>query len=158
MTKLRHRIRRFFWSLRAKPLSPRDQSEAKALLRPEERHLFWGQPPIDQRHAIEGARRALAARPGNRPLARAALLHDVGKRHAQLGVLGRSLASGLELFGITPKRWHSYYQHGEIGARELEEAGAEDLVVRWAETHTREEPPADFDRADWEVLRHADMG
>jgi len=158
VTEFRHLVRRFFWTLRARPLTPREQSEVDSLLRDPERDLFWAQPAIDQRHALEGARRALIARPGDRLLARAALLHDVGKRHAGLGVIGRSLASGLKLFGIAPRRFRLYYDHGPIGARELETAGAEPLVVRWAHTHSRRRRPEDISEAEWDALRHCDVG
>ena len=154
MKRLPHLIRRFFWTLRARPLGPREQAEVDALLRPEERRLFWDQPAIDQRHGVESARRAAAL--GRSDLTRAALLHDVGKRHANLGVLGRSLASGLALFGLRPQRWTSYYDHGAIGAGELAEAGAEDIVVEWARLHSLEERPASMSTDDWDVLTRTD--
>jgi hypothetical protein len=89
-------------------------------------------------------------------VARAALLHDVGKRHAGLGVLGRSLASGCRLFGIMPKRWRTYYDHGRIGADELRDAEAETVVVEWTRVHADGERPPSIDTADWTSLKNAD--
>jgi hypothetical protein len=156
MRKLSHLVRRFLWSLRAKPLSPREQAEVDGLLRESERALFWGQPAVDQRHGLEGARRTLRSRPGDRTVARAALLHDVGKRHAGLGTLGRSLASGVKLLGLEPNRWRPYYDHGVIGADELRRLGAEDLVVEWARRHPSSRRPSSIDDADWHTLKQAD--
>ena len=153
---LGHLARRFFGVLSGRGPTPVEQAEAAALLRPEEHELFWSQHRVDQRHGIEAARRVMAARPGARELARAALLHDVGKRHAGLGAFGRAWASGLALLRVPPRgRFRTYLDHGPIGARELEAAGAEAVVVAYAAHHTDTRPdwvPAD----DWAVLGHAD--
>lgn len=156
MSKLPHLVRRFLWSLQARPLSPREQAEAAGLLRPDERTLFWRQQVIDQRHGLEGARRVLRRRPGERTLARAALLHDVGKRQANLGIVGRSLAAGVRLFGISPRRWRPYYDHARRGAEALRRSGAEELVVEWARVHTSSQRPPSIDDADWRSLKEAD--
>ena len=156
MSRLRHLFWRFIEVLAARPLSPREQTEVAALLRDPERDLFWRQPAADQRHCLEAARRVLSAAPGRRELARAALLHDVGKRHARLGVIGRSLASGLELVRLpAPGRLNAYLQHGPIGADELRSVGAEGLVVAFTEHHhgTR---PAHIQQDDWMLLLEAD--
>ena len=79
MTQLTHLIRRFYGFVTARPLGPREQAEVVGLLTPEEAELFWSQHPADQRHAIEVAHRTLRSRPGSRTLARAGLLHDIGK-------------------------------------------------------------------------------
>ncbi|MDH3730190.1 MAG: hypothetical protein OES13_03530 [Acidimicrobiia bacterium] len=156
MRHLTHLVRRFLWTLRAKPLTPREQAEAEGLLTVAERSLFWSQPPEDQRHGLEGARHVLRERPGDRSVARAALLHDVGKRHARLGVFGRSLASGLGLIGIRPKRWRPYYDHGRVGAEELRSAAAEDIVVEWSRAHSGRQRPQSISVADWASLIDAD--
>lgn len=156
MNRLTHLIGRFFEVLQARSLSPREQTEAAALLRDSERDLFWSQPAVDQRHGLEAARRVLVAAPGRRDLARAALLHDIGKRHARLGVLGRSLASGLDLVHIpVPQRFGAYLRHGPIGAEELRAVGSESLVGVFAEHHhgTR---PSTISEEDWWLLLEAD--
>jgi hypothetical protein len=158
MRELPHLVRRFFLSLRTRPLDPAEQAEAAALLRPEERDAFWSQPALDQRHALESARAAGALAPGRPDLIRAALLHDLGKRHAHLGVLGRSLASGLQLLRLpTPGRLRRYLNHGPIAAEELADAGSEAVVVAYARDHHRHRP-VEVDPADWEVLVAADHG
>jgi putative nucleotidyltransferase with HDIG domain len=156
MSRIRHLLRRFFEVLTARPLSPREQTEAASLLQDPERDIFWRQPAADQRHGLEAARRVLSVAPGRRDLARAALLHDVGKRHAGLGVIGRSLASGLELLHLpAPGRLDAYLRHGPIGAEELRSAGAEDLVVAFTEHHHGERP-ADIPEDHWALLLEAD--
>lgn len=156
MRRLPHLIRRFWATLTARRLSPREQGEADGLLQPQEHSLFWAQPFFDQRHGLDGARRVLRARPGERKLARAALLHDVGKRHAELGVVGRSMASGLRLFGLPLRRWSPYYDHGPIGADELEAAGAETEVVAWARHHPDRKRPDAISPQDWALLKESD--
>ena len=156
MTTIGHLVRRFVWTIRAKPLSPREQAEADGLLREVERPLFWGQPFVDQRHGLQGARRVLAAQPGARSVARAALLHDVGKRHAGLGTMRRSLASGFRLFGLRPPWWRSYYDHGRIGSRELAELAAEELVIEWARVHADGPRPSTITAEEWAALKAAD--
>lgn len=152
---LSHLVSRFFTVLFARPLGPRDQAEAEGLLRPEERRLFWSQPVADQRHGLDGARFVLAAQPGRRDLARAALLHDIGKRHAGLGVLGRVLAAVLQWAGAAPGRLATYRDHGPFGAEELDACGAEFLVVDFARHHHGARPDS-IDAADWSLLQKAD--
>jgi hypothetical protein len=151
-----HLVARFVRAVAARPLSPREQAEVEALLRPEERRLFWDQPAIDQRHALEGARRIFESLPGEGEVARAALLHDVGKRHSGLGILGRSMASGVRLLGLRPRRWHRYYDHGSLGAAELEAAGAEGVVVDWARHHTSRRRPGSLTATHWAALKRSD--
>ncbi len=154
--QLRHLIVRFFGVVRARPLRPAEQAEVAALLQPSERRAFWDQPAADQRHALASARRVSAAAPHRRDLARAALLHDVGKRHSRLGPLGRSAASLFALAGRpAPGRFGSYLDHGAVGADELAAAGAEPLVVAFARSHHLARPPA-IAAADWAVLQAAD--
>ncbi len=154
--QLRHLAARFFSVVRARPLGPREQAEAASLLRPGERRLFWDQPVADQRHALASARRALREAPGRRDLARAALLHDVGKRHARLGAIGRSLASAAALAGL-PRRGRvaAYLDHGAVGAEELAAAGAEPIVVEFARWHHAARP-AGFAEGEWALLQRAD--
>lgn len=154
--RLTHLVRRFFEVLGARPLSPAEQAEVSGWLRPVEIGMFWAQPVADQRHALEAARTVERLAPGRRDLARAALLHDVGKRHSRLGVFGRSLASGLELLGLPVRgRPARYLDHGPEGADELEALGAEPIVVAFARHH-HGTPPAGADPSDWAVLAASD--
>jgi hypothetical protein len=118
--------------------------------------MFWEQANADQRHGLECARAAAARAPERSDLARAALLHDLGKRRAGLGVLGRCAASALRHFRLpTPGRLGSYLAHGPAGAADLESAGAEALVVAYARYHHRARPAA-VPAPDWDVLIAAD--
>jgi len=152
-----HLVARFFDVATARRLRPAEQAEAAAWLRGRDEHLmFWGQPAADQRHGL-GAARYVATRSGGRDdLMRAALLHDVGKRVARLGLVGRSLASLARMGGRSGRgRVELYLQHGRLGADELEAAGAEPLVVYFARHHHGERPEQ-ITEGDWELLRQAD--
>ncbi|MXZ07277.1 MAG: hypothetical protein F4Y75_07235 [Acidimicrobiia bacterium] len=157
MTDFLHLVRRFWEVTLASRLSPSEQAEVAELLKHgEEANLFWDQPPPDQRHGLVAARTVKGARPQRDDLARSALLHDIGKRHARLGPIGRSLATLLGQFGWTPStRYATYLDHGPIAARELEEAGAEPLVVEYARHHHGERPNL-ISPEDWELLQTAD--
>ena len=151
-----HLVRRFFGFFAARPLSPREQSEISALLSGAEADLFWNQAMQDQRHSLDVARRVLSARPGDRPAARAALLHDVGKLEVGLGAIQRSLATILDGFGI-PLRgaYATYRQHGHVGAGHLRRIDADELVVSFAELHPGPAPPG-ADAEQWQALLDAD--
>ena len=152
-----HLFARFFDVLSSRRLSPGEQHEvAELLATDDERTMFWDQPTADQRHALGAARFVKVDQPRRRDLVRAALLHDVGKRHARLGVVGRSRASLARMAGSGGSgRIRMYLEHGPVAANELEAAGAEPLVVAYARHHhsprPREIPPG-----DWATLDAAD--
>jgi putative nucleotidyltransferase with HDIG domain len=151
-----HLARRFFGTLSARSLTPAEQARVAGIVRPEEAALFWSMGAADQRHCLTSADAVASALPHRRDLVRAALLHDVGKRHSRLGVAGRVIASLLDLLRIpAPGRLGSYLAHGPLGAAELAEAGAEPIVVAFAADHHRSRPP-EVDPADWEVLLRSD--
>lgn len=87
---------------------------------------------------------------------RVAVLHDVGKYHAQLGVFGRVAATVLAA-GLGSARmndwadrsgWRGqvgrYHRHGEIGADEIRAAGGPEDAAVWSEIHHH---PDRFDRS-----------
>lgn len=151
-----HLVRRFFGVLRAAPLRPEEQAWVASLLRPAESALFWGQAPADQRHGFACGRTVRAAAPGRDDLTRAALLHDVGKRHAGLGALGRSLATALASLRLPARgRLAVYLAHAAAGAADLAAAGAEPVVVAFARHH-HDSRPEDMAAADWDLLCRAD--
>jgi hypothetical protein len=119
--------------------------------------VFFEQSHADQRHGLESVRHVLAS-PAARPdLAVAALLHDVGKRHAGLGVLGRVTASLLIRAGLPlPARFRAYRDHGPLAAGELERLGAPDVAVIFARHH-HSSRPAGFDTLAWAMLVAADQ-
>lgn len=121
-----------------------------------ERAMFWDQPPADQRHGLGAARFVAQRRPDRLDLIRAALLHDTGKRHARLRILGRVLASLVRLTGRPGRgRIGTYLAHGPLAAGELAAAGAEPAVVEYARDHHGARPDA-FPAADWAILEEAD--
>ena len=150
----KHLISRAIGSIRARPLTPREEAEVAGLLDDRWAAVFWEQPVMDQRHAIDAARFVLAAIPGERDLARAALLHDVGKRHARLGVLGRVAATVLALLHLpAPGRLGVYLNHARLGADDLRGAG--DLVEAYA-LHQDGARPDAVPVASWALLKAAD--
>ena len=152
-----HLLARFFDVLSARPLSPGEQGEVARMLHSDpERHLFWDQPIADQRHGLGAARFVSGRHPQRSELVRAALLHDVGKRHARLGVAGRSMASLVRMAGLGGwGRIHEYIDHGALAADELEAAGAEPLVVAYARHHHLRRP-GEVSPHDWATLNAAD--
>ena len=122
---------------------------------------FFDQPVIDQRHGYVSAVLIAKAFPDRRELVRAALLHDLGKRHARLGVIGRSLVTGLAKVGLKRLidreggRADLYLRHGELAAEELYQLGAEPLAVAFARAHHGSRPE-EIDAADWKLLVSAD--
>ena len=152
-----HLAARFFDVLAARALTPGEQAEVAALLANDaERSMFWGQSRADHRHGWSAARIVRSARPDRGDLVRAALLHDVGKRHARLGPVGRSLATMQGRLGSSlPSRSARYRDHGRIAARELEQSGAEPLVVAFARHHHNSRP-AEIAQDDWDLLQAAD--
>lgn len=151
-----HLIARFFSVLRARRLRPEEQEEVAALLRPGEEQLFWRQQPADQRHGWLAAAYMLEQCPGDRILARAALLHDIGKSHGRLGPIRRSLATvGGTLRLPMARRWRAYLDHAELGAADLEAAGAEPEVAAYTRHHHGDRPPQ-ISEAAWDLLGRAD--
>jgi len=154
---LGHLTGRFFDVLFSRPLTGREISAVARWLRPDEADLFFAQADADQRHGYHAALVVVAAGGEDATVVRAALLHDVGKRHSRLGVIGRSLASVLIGLRVPlTSRMRAYRDHGEIGASELAAVGCEDLVVDFAREHHGARPPS-IDRETWELLQRADQ-
>jgi putative nucleotidyltransferase with HDIG domain len=151
-----HLTRRFFDVILARPLSPPERAEVKAWLSSDEAAAFFAQSDADQRHGHSAAATVRAEAPGDAEALRAALLHDIGKRHAGLGVIGRVVASVLILAKAPLRgRLAIYRDHGPVGADELQQLGAEALVVDFARHH-HEERPASIEPATWDLLWRAD--
>lgn len=151
-----HLVVRFFDVVSAPALDRGDHDRVGAWLREGERAMFFDQPAADQRHGLESAHHVALVRPDRLDLIRAALLHDVGKRHARLGVLGRVLASLIIRLSLPlPKRVALYREHGPVGAADLAAAGAEDVVVAFARAHHASKPPQ-IELDDWQVMVASD--
>ncbi len=152
-----HLIRRFFDVLFARPLNASERAAVRSWLGPEMAALFFAQAPHDQRHGYAAALSVIAAGRDEPETITAALMHDVGKRHSRLGVVGRSLASifvGLRL--PLTERMKLYRDHGLHAARELAELGAPALAVDFALHHHGSRPPS-IDADTWRVLKDADQ-
>jgi hypothetical protein len=150
-----HLAWRFFDVLTARPLDHAERERARGWFRSQaEERAFFSQVDPDQRHGYASALHVLADAPERPDLVRAALLHDIGKRHARLGPLGRVLASvAIRLHLPLPPRWALYRDHGPLGAAEL--SGAEPLVVAFI-AHHHGQRPASIGESDWLILTGAD--
>ncbi len=154
--RLGHLVTRFFGHLTASGLTPLEQQRVQAALDGAAAALFWEQDAPDQRHAFDVATRVALRLPGDAEAFVAALLHDVGKRHAHLGAVGRSMATAFDGLGLPmTSSMHRYRLHGPIGAAELEAAGMSGLVSAFAAFHPGP-PPAGMDAARWRALLEAD--
>jgi len=139
-----HLARRFVRTLRPGPPSRADEAWVASVLTPVELDLWARLPNHDRRYSIRVARRVQRDLDGTeyaedgRWLA-AALLHDVGKLDASLGVVGRSLATVVGAVRPSVRqssgRFGRYLRHDEIGAAMLRAAGGREEAVEWAGAH-----------------------
>ncbi len=152
-----HLVGRFFAVVTAEPLTEDERREVEEWFDlPGEATVYWEQSVADQRHGLETARMIAAARRARRDLVRAGLLHDIGKRHSNLGVIGRSLASLLAKLRLPVRgSWRSYLEHGPLGADELARFGSELLVTEFTRHHHRGRPST-ITEDDWKLLKSAD--
>lgn len=152
-----HLVRRFFDVATAAPLNGSERAAIEEWLAPELAEIFFQQPDHDQRHGYHAALCVIAGGIADPDVVCAALVHDVGKRHARLGLVGRSIASLLILIGIDPpERVRLYRDHGVVGARELAGALAPSVAIDFA-IHHHGDRPASIDMATWDVLVAADQ-
>jgi hypothetical protein len=152
-----HLFRRFFDVASAKPLTDSEQNSVRSWLTAELADIFFEQQAADQRHGYHAALVVMADGRHDGDTIVAALLHDVGKRHARLGVFGRSLASLMILTRLPlSDRMRAYRDHGLSGARELSRLGAPSLAIDFAMHHHGRRPPT-IDPAIWELLVAADQ-
>ncbi|MEX0757333.1 MAG: HD domain-containing protein [Acidimicrobiia bacterium] len=150
-----HLTRRFFWSLRVRPLTQPERAYVASLLEGAIRVAFFEQSTADQRHGLDAAR--LAEKQGvSSEVVMAALVHDIGKRHARLGVIGRSAAAICGRLGLpTPGRLGMYLDHPRLGADELAGFGANPLIVDFTRHHHGRRPSSIAEN-DWEILIASD--
>jgi hypothetical protein len=146
-----HLVRRFVGALW--PGAPRsaDVVWVTTVLNDRELTVWRRLPAHDRRHSIAVARRVEAALAGtehaDRRWLEAALLHDVGKLDARLGVFGRvaaTLAGALagheiadawsEKRGVT-RRFGLYLRHAELGADRIRMCDGSHEAAVWAAAH-----------------------
>ncbi|MCU1458253.1 MAG: hypothetical protein JWL73_2345 [Actinomycetia bacterium] len=147
-----HLVRRFTRSLSRRPPGAADVEWVRSLLTPGEFALWSRLPNQDRSHSVRVARRteaALASTPwaGDRVWLDAALMHDVGKYDAGLGLYGRVAATLCGAVGGPgmPDAWSGrggftrrvglYLRHGEIGADMIRLAGGPEQSAVWAAAH-----------------------
>jgi hypothetical protein len=147
-----HLARRFVGALSpARPAST-DVAWVESVLTPAEATVWRRMPRHDRRHSIRVARTVEADLVGTEFAAdprwiEAALLHDVGKLDAGLGVLGRvaatvaGAAAGHDLAdawsakrGVT-RRFGLYLRHPELGADRIRICGGSPEAATWAASH-----------------------
>lgn len=175
MSRVLHLARRFFGALWWGRPAGADDAWVRTFITSAEYEVWARLPNHDRRHSIGVARRVQDALAGTEyadqpEWLEAALLHDVGKLDARLGVFGRvgatlaGSAAGHDMAdvwatkrGIT-RRVGLYLKHGELGGTRIRLAGGSELAARWAETHHHQDewsatgiPPAVV-----EALRAAD--
>lgn len=143
--------------LGARPLSVAEQELARSILAPRLQTIFFEQTHADQRHGLESARHVMCSGKARPDLIAAALLHDVGKRHARLGILGRVAASLLIAARFPLRaRFRAYRDHGPVAAEELRNIGAPEVAVTFARHHHGPRPD-DIDPVDWAILVESDQ-
>jgi len=153
---LSHLTRRFFDVLLSKPLDKDEISAVRGWLSPQLSDIFLSQPTADQRHGFYAASTVIEAGIEDEVSVAAALLHDIGKRHADLGVIGRTLASLLIRLRLPlTRRMRLYRDHGQIAATELEALGSDLIIVDFARHHHRSRP-ASIPQPTWDLLQRAD--
>jgi hypothetical protein len=152
-----HLAARFFDYLGARPLTESDRQTVRSFLSDAEARIFFEQSPRDQTHGFAAALVVLASGRKSDETIRAALLHDVGKRRAEFGVVGRVIASLLIKGGLPMTgRMRDYRDHGAIGAVDLADAGSTAIVVDFARHHHGSRPDT-VDEEDWNLLQDADV-
>jgi putative nucleotidyltransferase with HDIG domain len=153
---LSHLTRRFFDVLLSTPLDNDEVSAVRGWLSPQLAEIFLSQPSADQRHGFHAATTVIEAGTGDELAVEAALLHDIGKRHADLSVIGRTFASLLIRLRLPlTRRMRLYRDHGQIAAAELEALGSDPLIVDFARHHHLKRPPT-IPQPTWDLLLRAD--
>ncbi len=152
---LGHLAYRFFDVMTARRLTSAERALVETWLGEDLAEIFFAQPGYDQRHGYEAGIAVLGSGLGEDVIV-AAVMHDTGKRHSGLGILGRVVASLLIKFdfGLT-ERMKLYRDHGITAAAELARRGAPSLAIDYALHHHRTRPPT-IDPMTWAVLSEAD--
>lgn len=157
-----YRVRQFRRAVGAAP-SAGQLTVIERYLSPAERRLFGALAPRDQHHSLETLRLLACHHPLTPTLARAALLHDIGKGYIRLhervifvllsAAAPRLLArlTGRERPGLLGALYRTRH-HARAGAAMLAASGAEAPVVALVARHHL--PPAAD--AELRALIHAD--
>ena len=116
-------------------VSDADRDWINSTLSIKEMELWSGQMIVDQAHSLHIARRFVVLMPdATREEIAAALLHDVGKSIARLGVVARVVATILPArIGRLNRRFAAYRGHEKIGAEMLRAIGSSEVTVALVE-------------------------
>lgn len=152
MKRVLHLARRFFGAVWPGRPPSSDVDWVRSSVTPAEFDVWSRLANHDRRHSV-GVARSVQHALADSELAdqpewiEAALLHDVGKLDARLGVFGRvgaTLAGGAAGHGMADawsakrgitRRVGLYLRHGELGATRIRLAGGSEAAARWAATH-----------------------
>jgi response regulator RpfG family c-di-GMP phosphodiesterase len=142
-----HLVRRFVRALWPGPPRTADVAWVESVLTPSELAIWRRLPNHDRRYSIRVARnvqRALAGTEYDDARWHAvALLHDVGKLDAGLGIAGRTLATVAGAIRTRTRasrgRIGRYLRHDELGAAMLRAAGGREEAAAWASAHHHRE-------------------
>ena len=152
MARVAHLVRRFVGTLGRSEPGAVDRAWVAQVCTPCEAGLWGRLPRHDRRHAVAVAR-AVEARLVGTPFAddprwiEAALLHDVGKLDAGLGVPGRVVATVVaaiggpaRIAGWAPRpgyrgRIGRYLDHPDRGAVQIRRCGGSPEAAAWAAAH-----------------------
>lgn len=153
---LRHLSSRFFDVLLSRRLDSAERATVETWLTRDLAEVFFAQPGADQRHGYEAGLYVIAAG-AEHDVVVAAAMHDVGKREAHLGVIGRVIASLFILAGLPlTRRMQLYRDHGMSAAAELAALGAPPLAIDFA-LHHHSERPSSISPGTWDLLVLADQ-
>lgn len=151
-----HLTRRFFEVLTARGLSEEEMTLVVSTLDESLARVFFRQSDADQRHGYQAGMVVLELG-GDSDEMVAALMHDVGKRHSALGIIGRSVASVLVKLGLPlTQRMIAYRDHGPAAAHELARLGAPQVAIDFAMHHHAGRPES-LDADTWRLLQKADQ-
>lgn len=127
----------------APSLADPDDAWARQRLAPAEYALFERLPPEERTHGVAVAKCLAKARPDDRDLLAAALLHDVGKLGTPRGAVVRALTHVLPPSGAAPEprldglagARQARVHHAAYGAELLRRAGSSARVVALVARH-----------------------
>ncbi len=172
MTSARRRVGQLFSYLKNSPMAPAERVEMRQVLAPALAALFERMSPGEQRHSLAVLRAVRAAGGPVLPagLLQAALLHDVGKTRAPIGLMGRVfVVLAGKLLPNHSRRWGQGQPHGwrrpfvtaarhpEWGADLCAQAGADPLAVRLVGRHQEPAPQDEAPEDHWlRLLQRAD--
>ncbi len=146
MNNILHLAKRFVLSLVPSQVQEIERQWVGSLLSPKEFELWNNMMVQDRRHSVMVARRFVMFRPtAVQSEIAGALLHDVGKSVARLGIFARVFAT---LVGPRTSRLRQYHDHEHLGATMLRAIGSDELTLSMVEGSCAGELRVALARAD----------